>query len=99
MTPEQKLHALLAEPAPPARDPAFEAAVAERIARRRAFASVAAAAPWAVVGASLLWGLQPVLAALQAGAEALNPAAILVAASAVAAGTAMAVVRRLTPPA
>jgi len=85
MTPEQKLHALLAEAAPPARDPAFEAAVAERIARRRAFASVAAAAPWAVVGASLLWGLQPVLAALQAGAEA--------------AGTAMAVVRRLTPPA
>jgi hypothetical protein len=99
MTPEQKLHALFGEAAPPARDPVFEAAVAQRIARRRAFLSVAAAAPWAVVGASVLWGLQPVLSALQTGAEALNPAAMLVAASAVAAGTAMAVVRRLTPPA
>ena len=61
LTPDQKLAALFAEQAPPARDPVFCAEVMQRVARRRAWARVGAAAPWAVVAGLLAWALQPVL--------------------------------------
>ena len=48
MTPEQKLSALFAAEAPPARDYAFEARMAQAIALRRAWMTVAALVPWAV---------------------------------------------------
>lgn len=79
LTPDQKLAALFAEHAAPARDPAFCAGVAQRIARRRAWARVGAAAPWAGVAGLLIWALQPVLGpSLPALADSLVlPAAIL----------------------
>ena len=61
LTPEQKLAALFAEQAPPARDPVFCADLMQRVARRRAWARVGAAAPWAGVAGLLAWALQPVL--------------------------------------
>lgn len=61
LTPEQKLAALFAEQAPPARDPVFCADLMQRVARRRAWARVGAAAPWAGVAGLLTWALQPVL--------------------------------------
>lgn len=57
MTPEEKLAALFAAEAPPARDLAFEARVAERVAARRALGRSLAAAPMAVAAAAALWGL------------------------------------------
>lgn len=63
MTPEQKLDLFFAGDAAPARDLVFTAAVMERVARRRAWLTAAAAAPWAVIGAVVLWALHPVLAA------------------------------------
>ncbi|RZJ29398.1 MAG: hypothetical protein EON85_07040 [Brevundimonas sp.] len=64
MTPEQKLAALFAAEAPPRRDYAFEADVAERVARRRAWLTVAAMLPWLVVSAIVLWALRPVIETL-----------------------------------
>jgi len=61
MTPEQKLAALFAAEAPPRRDYAFEVEVAGRIARRRAWMTVAALLPWAVVAGLVLWVLHPLL--------------------------------------
>jgi hypothetical protein len=61
LTLEQKLAALFAEQAPPARDPVFCADLMQRVARRRAWARVGAAAPWAGVAGLLTWALQPVL--------------------------------------
>lgn len=89
MTPEQKLSALFAADAPPARDYAFEADVAERIARRRAWLTIAALAPWAIVAGIVLWALQPVLAGLSVElATLIQPLAIVlgVSAAAIAAG-------------
>ncbi len=45
MTPEQKMNALFAAEAAPARDVGFEVAVLARIARHRAWASVLALLP------------------------------------------------------
>jgi hypothetical protein len=61
MTPEQKLAAIFAAEAPPRRDYAFEVEVAERIARRRAWLTVAALLPWLVVSGIVLWALHPLL--------------------------------------
>ncbi len=77
MTPEAKLAALLAAADAPARDFAFEAEVARRVALRRAWLTVLALVPWTVVGAVLLWGLSrtvgPMLAAT---GQALAPVAL-----------------------
>lgn len=97
MTPERKLQALFAEEAPSARDWAFEAVVAERIARRRAVFSVAAIAPWAAVGALALWAGEPMLRAAGETLAALNPAAPLVVGGGLAAGLALWLTQRLTP--
>lgn len=61
MTPEQKLEVFLAEDAGAGRDPAFSVQVMARVARRRAWLTVAAAVPWALIAAVLLWALHPVL--------------------------------------
>ncbi|MBW8814371.1 MAG: hypothetical protein JF588_13165 [Caulobacterales bacterium] len=64
---DARLRALFAEDEPPARDPAFVAAVAHRLERRRLAQDVAWLAAAAAVGGLVLWalwpGLQPLLAA------------------------------------
>ena len=57
MTPEAKLAALLAAAEPPARDFAFEAEVARRVALRRAWLSALAFVPWALIASLLLWAI------------------------------------------
>ncbi len=64
MTPEQKLAALFAAETPPRRDYAFEALVAERVARRRAWLAVVAMMPWLMVSGIVLWALSPLLETL-----------------------------------
>jgi len=97
MTADQKLQALFAESAPPARDPVFEAAVAERIARRRALASVAALAPWAGVGGVALWAAHPALETIAAGLVPVGAGLSAAAGAAVAAGVALWLAGRLAP--
>jgi len=80
MTPEQKLAALFAAEAPPARDYAFQARVAERIAARRAWMTVGALVPWIVAASTLLWGLSPVVAPLaESLAVAIQPTVVVLA--------------------
>ena len=80
MTPERKLAVLFAAEAPPARDYAFQAAVARRIAARRAWMTVAALLPWTIAAAALLWGFSPVVAPLaESMADALQPTATVLA--------------------
>lgn len=61
MTPEDKLAAFFAEAKPPARDLAFQAVVAERVARRRAIATVGALIPWTVAAIVLCWAVGPMI--------------------------------------
>jgi len=78
MTPDRKLAALFAAEAPPARDLAFQAAVARRIAARRAWMTVGALVPWVIAATALLWGLSPVVAQLaDSMAVALEPVAMV----------------------
>jgi drug/metabolite transporter (DMT)-like permease len=87
MTPEQKLAALFAAEAPPRRDYAFQIAVAERIARRRAWLTVAALLPWMVVSGIVLWALHPVLETVSGDlVPMIQPVALIVAGAVVAAG-------------
>ena len=66
MTPDdtldQTLAAFFAEATPPARDLGFQAEVAQRIARRRAIATVLAMIPWTIAAIALCWALGPLLA-------------------------------------
>ncbi|MBL8552971.1 MAG: hypothetical protein JNL41_01745 [Phenylobacterium sp.] len=55
------LKALFAQDEPPARDPAFSAAVMEAVARRRFVLDVAWLSGAALIGGLLLWALWPVL--------------------------------------
>ncbi|MBI1200678.1 MAG: hypothetical protein GC203_22675 [Phenylobacterium sp.] len=59
---EDRLRALFAEDAPPARDPAFSTAVMERIARRRFLGEVALLSSFTLAGGSVLWAVGPSLA-------------------------------------
>lgn len=95
MPPEKELETLFALDAAPRRDPAFEAVVAQRIARRRAVANVAASAPLAVAGVSMLWGLRPVWANLVEGAVIPGREASIVFAAVLALVSALAVVRQV----
>lgn len=61
MTPEQKMNALFAAEAVPARDYGFQAVVAARIARRRAWARVLSMVPVLIAVTAGLWGLQSVI--------------------------------------
>lgn len=97
MTPESKLESLFAADAPPARDYAFEAEVARRVALRRAWLTAAATAPWAIVGTVLLWALvRSVGPALETTAEALAPTALAGATAAAGAGAALWLSRRFS---
>lgn len=88
MTPEQKLAALFAAEAPPARDYVFQAAVAKRIALRRAWLTVAALFPWAIAATALLWALGPMLVSMSDGLAAMVQPLALVAVVSVATGVA-----------
>ena len=61
MTPDQKLQALFSADRPPARDYAFEAEVARRVAVRRAWLTALALVPWSGIAALLLWALDSAL--------------------------------------
>ena len=75
MTPEQKLAALFAADTPPARDYAFQAVVAQRIAARRAWLTLLALVPGAVAATAVLWALAPVAGDLAQGlAAVIQPA-------------------------
>jgi len=98
MTPEAKLEALLAAAEPPARDYAFEAEVARRVALRRAWLTVFAMVPWAVTGAVLLWGLsRSVGPALAAAGQSLTPVALTLAVAATGVAAALWLSKRLGP--
>ncbi len=76
MTPDDTLSAFFAEAAPPVRDLGFQAVVAERIARRRAIATVGAMVPWTIAAVALCWALAPMLEpVVDALGQALIPAA------------------------
>lgn len=96
MTPEQKLQALFAAEAPPARDYAFQARIAQRIALRRAWMTVAALVPWAAAAMAILWALIPVVEPLTEQMAALIPAAGMLAGVAVSAVAALALARRFS---
>jgi len=96
MTPEQKLQALFAAEAPPARDYAFQARVAQRIALRRAWMTVVALIPWGIAAAAILWALIPVVGPLGEDIAALIPAAGMLAGVAVSAVAALALARRFS---
>jgi hypothetical protein len=59
MTADDRLKALFAEDEPPVRDPAFSAAVIERMARRRCLQDMALLAGVSAVGGMALWGFWP----------------------------------------
>lgn len=61
MTDDARLKALFAEDEPPARDPAFSAAVMEAVARRRFVLDVAWLSGATLIGGAVLWALWPVL--------------------------------------
>lgn len=96
--PEDKLSAFFAETVPPARDLAFQAGVAERIARRRAIATVFALTPWTIAAMVLGWAVGPLVApVVESILEPLSSAAFILAMTAVAVGAALTASRRLTP--
>ncbi len=78
MTPEDKLAAFFAEATPPVRDLAFQAVVAERVARRRAFATVGALIPWTIAAIVLCWAIGPMMGPVLEGlGRTLAPAAAI----------------------
>jgi hypothetical protein len=90
MTPEAKLDALFAAARPPERDYAFQTEVARRVARRRAWGTVAALTPWIVAATVVLWALRPVVGPMADSlAEALEPVAMTLIGAATVAGVAL----------
>jgi len=97
MTPDAKLESLFAADAPRARDYAFEAEVARRVALRRAWLTAAATMPWAVVGTVLLWALaRSVGPALELAAATLLPTALAVAIATAGSGAVLWLSRRFS---
>jgi hypothetical protein len=96
MTPEQKLKALFAAETPPARDYAFQAQLAQRIALRRAWMTVAALMPWGVAAIAILWALIPVVGPLGEDMAALVPAAGMLAGVGISAAAALWLSRRFS---
>ena len=73
---DARLRAAFAFDEPPARDLSFDAAVMERVARRRLWLSLMLLVPPVVAAAAVLWALGPVLSpVLEALGEGLAPAA------------------------
>ena len=94
-TPEQKLAALFAAEAPPARDHVFQARMAQAIALRRAWMTVGALVPWVVAAVAALWALIPVVGPMSDSlGAALQPAAAMLAGAAVTAVAALWLSRR-----
>jgi hypothetical protein len=99
MTPEQKLSALFAAEAPPVRDYSFQVRMAQAIALRRAWMTVAALVPWVVAAVAVLWALIPVVGPMSESlGSALQPAVAMLAGAAVTAGVALWMSRRLSGP-
>lgn len=95
---DRALAAFFAEASPPARDLAFEARVAGKIARRRAMATVGALVPWTIAASVLLWALGPLLApVVESLAETLAPAATILALTVLTVVMGGAAGRRLSP--
>ena len=95
MTPEQKLAVLFAAEAPPARDYVFQARVAQAVALRRAWMTVAALVPWVVAAVAVLWALIPVVGPMSDSlGAALQPAATMLAGAALTAVAALWLSRR-----
>lgn len=77
---DDRLKALFAQDEPPARDPAFSAALMERMARRRCLQDLGVLALVSVLGAVGLWGIWPVIGpAMTAISGQLAPAAFALA--------------------
>lgn len=90
MTPDAKLDALFATARPPRRDTVFQTEVARRIARRRAWGTVAALTPWVVAATVVLWALRPVVGPMADSlAQALEPVAMTLVGAATVAGVAL----------
>ncbi len=98
MTPEDKIAAFFAEATPPVRDLAFQAVVAERVARRRAFATVGALIPWTIAAIVLCWAIGPMMGPVIEGlGQTLAPAAAILMLTGLSVVTLMASARRLRP--
>ncbi|MEW5686941.1 MAG: hypothetical protein AB1942_18640 [Pseudomonadota bacterium] len=73
---DDRLAALFAEDAPPARDPAFTAEVMAAVARRRLWSDLAGLAVAALIGGLVIWALWPLLGpAIVAASAGLAPIA------------------------
>ena len=97
-TRDQTLAAFFAESAAPARDLGFQAVVAERVARRRAIATVVALIPWTIAASALCWALGPLLApVVLAFSQTLAPAVAILALTALGVWGSLAAGRRLAP--
>lgn len=94
---DDRLRALFAEDAPPARDPAFSTAVMEEIARRRFIGDLALLATVTTAGAFVLWALWPVLSPL--GADLSRGLMPVAACLTLAAAAVMLLDSRVAPPA
>ena len=98
MTPEETLNAFFAETTPPARDLGFQAAVAERVARRRALTTVGALIPWTIAAMVLCWAMGPMMAPLIEGlGQTLAPAAAIMMLTGLGVTGLIATTRRLRP--
>jgi len=98
MTPEDTLSAFFAETAPSTRDLGFQAVVAERIARRRAIATVVALVPWTIAAITLCWAVGPLVAPfVLAFSQALAPAVAILALTALGVAVSLTAGRRLQP--
>ena len=98
MTPENTLAAFFAEATPPVRDLAFQAGVAERVARRRAIATVGAMVPWTIAAIVLCWAIGPMMGPVIEGlGQTLAPAAAILGLTGLGVAILMASVRRLKP--
>jgi hypothetical protein len=98
MTPDDKLAAFFAAATPPARDLAFQAVVAERVARRRAFATVGAMIPWTIAAIVLCWAIGPMIGPVIEGlGQTLVPAAAILMLTGLGVVVLIASARRLRP--
>ena len=98
MTPEERLNAFFAEATPPVRDLAFQAGVAERVARRRAVATVVALIPWTIAAMVLCWAVGPMMAPVVEGmGQTLAPAAAILMLTGLGVVVLTASARRLRP--
>lgn len=89
MTPEDKLNALFAADRPTTPDYLFQTALAQKVALRRAWLTVAATVPWAIAAIACLWALQPVIEPLRDSLNVFLPTVagvLLVAAATAVAG-------------